>query len=240
MIAIRNDILSSEQKELTTECEIIWRNIQISGHKDIYVGSYYRPHYKDMKSLLELRNSLSLIAPNANKILAGDFNLPYINWDTNTTKPHDKREYSDSVETSDKFLEINRNFNFDQMVYFPTGTKNILDRFLTTNKSLINGIKPAPGMSDHDMVVIDFDITTQIPKNKPRKVYKFAKTNYEVLKMDITQFKEEYFGSDLNNRTVEENRNKFKKNIYKAMAKLIPIKYFTSRTNLPWHTTSIK
>ncbi len=71
-------------------------------------------------------------------------------------------------------------------------------------------------MSDHDMVVIDFDTTAKIPQNKPRNVYKFAKANYEGLKMDIKQFKEEYIGSDPNNRTVEENCNKFNKAIYKV------------------------
>ncbi len=117
------------------------------------------------------------------KVMGPDFNLPDINLDTNTTKPDDKTEYSDSVETSDTFLDINFNFNFDQD--FPTMINNILDLFLTTNKSLINSIKPTPGMSDHAMVVIDFDITAKIPQNKPTKVYKFAKANYEGLKMDI-------------------------------------------------------
>ncbi len=78
------------------------------------------------RSLLELQNLLNLIATNANKILAGDCNLPDIKWDTNTTKPHDKRVYSDSVETSDTFLEININFKFEQMVDFPTRINNIL------------------------------------------------------------------------------------------------------------------
>ncbi len=141
-----------------------------------------------------------------------------------TTKRYGKRVYFGSVGTNDKFLEININFNLDQMVDFPPAPRinNILDLFLTTNVSLINRIKPVSGMSDHDMVVIDFDITAKIPQNKPRKVYKFAKANYEGLKMDIKQFKEEYFGYDPNNITVEENCNKFKKLSTKQCLKTHP------------------
>ena len=40
-LAISTDILSSEQPELDTDCEIIWAKVDIIGVKSIYIGAYY-------------------------------------------------------------------------------------------------------------------------------------------------------------------------------------------------------
>jgi hypothetical protein len=44
LLAITKDCISSEVKELQTNCEIVWAEINITGTKQILIGSYYIDH----------------------------------------------------------------------------------------------------------------------------------------------------------------------------------------------------
>ena len=52
----------------------------------------------------------------------------------------------------------------------PTREENLLDLTFTTHPSLIKSTTNVPGISDHDMVVIDSDIKPHFNNSKPRKV----------------------------------------------------------------------
>jgi len=54
LLAITKDFISSEVKELQTNCEIVWAEINITGTKKILVGSYYRPPSDEGTSLEQL------------------------------------------------------------------------------------------------------------------------------------------------------------------------------------------
>jgi len=41
-ILVKNNLLPTEQKNLNTDCEIIWIKIQVSGTKPLYIASYYK------------------------------------------------------------------------------------------------------------------------------------------------------------------------------------------------------
>ena len=58
----------------------------IKGVKDIYLGSFYKPTENDENSLLELWTSLSKIPENSIIWLLGDFNVPCIDWRTESLK----------------------------------------------------------------------------------------------------------------------------------------------------------
>ena len=59
LIAISKEFISSVIKELQTDCEIVWAEINITGTKEIIIGSYYRPPSDDGKSLDNLDESLN-------------------------------------------------------------------------------------------------------------------------------------------------------------------------------------
>ena len=61
LLAISTDILSSEQPELDTDCEIIWAKVDIIGVNSIYIGAYYKPQENDIESINELSRSLQRI-----------------------------------------------------------------------------------------------------------------------------------------------------------------------------------
>jgi len=58
---VTNKFLSEEQAELKTDCIIMWSKIPITGKKDIYVSSFYKPREHDEHSLKELWSSVGKI-----------------------------------------------------------------------------------------------------------------------------------------------------------------------------------
>jgi len=80
LLAVTNKFLSEEQAELKTDCNIIWSKNSITGIKDIYVSSFYKPHEHDEHSLKELWSSVGKIPQNSHIWIPGYFNLPDMNW----------------------------------------------------------------------------------------------------------------------------------------------------------------
>ena len=46
-IAVRADVVSLREKDLETECEILWIKLNIASNKNLYIGAYYRPNATD-------------------------------------------------------------------------------------------------------------------------------------------------------------------------------------------------
>ena len=58
-ILVRDCFIASEQKQLKTNCEIIWVKVNIASAKSLFVVAHYRPK-EDVHSAEELRHSLSM------------------------------------------------------------------------------------------------------------------------------------------------------------------------------------
>jgi hypothetical protein len=82
LLAITKDFISSEVKELQTNCEIVWAEINITRTKKSLVGSYYRPPSDEGTSLEQLEISLSRVSniTSSHIWLGGDHNLGHIDW----------------------------------------------------------------------------------------------------------------------------------------------------------------
>ena len=57
-----------------------------------------------------------------------------------------------------KLLEVVTTYNLNQMHEHPTRENNLLDLVFTTNPTLVKTSENVPGISDHEMVVTDFDM----------------------------------------------------------------------------------
>ena len=82
LIAISKEFIRSEIKELQTDCEIVWVEINIAGTNRIIIGSYYRPSSDDGTSLNNLDESFNRLKRyhTSNIWPGGDFNLCHIDW----------------------------------------------------------------------------------------------------------------------------------------------------------------
>ena len=73
-ILVTDTFLATEQKQLKTNCEIIWVKIDMIMSKPLYVAAYYRPKKGDVESTAELRRSLYLVSTlKGNTWVLGDF-----------------------------------------------------------------------------------------------------------------------------------------------------------------------
>ncbi len=82
-IATSREFIFDEVPELNSDCEGLWVKTSLAGQPQLYVGAFYRPNQKP-EHLDALQESLEKIRalPNKSVIIAGDFNLPYMDWDT--------------------------------------------------------------------------------------------------------------------------------------------------------------
>lgn len=77
--------------DIDTDCEIIARKIVCSDNKSLIVASTYRPPNNNSDYASELCRCISDICrdhPNSTIWVGGDFNLPDIDWSSNSTPGH--------------------------------------------------------------------------------------------------------------------------------------------------------
>ena len=70
-------------------------------------------------------------------------------------------------------LNIMQNHPLVQMQKQPTRNENNLNLFLTNNESLVKSTSIIPGISDHEIVIIESIIRPKIAKAAKRKIYKW-------------------------------------------------------------------
>lgn len=177
----------------------------------------------------ELRESLSRIKRRKNNQiwLAGDFNLPDVNWETLSVKPGGYY-----VGLSKQMIEIASDFGLDQIVKEPTRRNNILDLFFTTNSTLVERSTVTPGLSDHDGApLIVISAKPRVIKQRPRKVFLYHKMNTEALLNDLGNWSSEFSGRDFSKNTasVDDLYDEFQNKIKSAMDTHIPSKTVTIR-----------
>ena len=97
-----------------------------------------------------------------------------------------------------------QNYPLVQMQKQPTRNENNLDLFLTNNESLVKSTSIIPGISDHEIVIIDSIIRPKIAKAAKRKIYKWYSVDWIEIDENLSQFKQTFLELAAN-RTVEEN-----------------------------------
>ena len=165
-IAVDNNYITTEI--LTgSDCETAWCKINTQGRQHLYIGTFYRQSCSAIEKLEELEKSINCIMNTSqtlpNVILGGDFNLPHINWQTNTVNTNP--QYGKAL--NEKLIEISNNNDMNQMVIEPTRGQNTIDLLMTTNPGLVSNIEVHPGMSDHQVVIVNVDMKAKHQKRNP-------------------------------------------------------------------------
>ena len=119
-------------------CEFITAKLQAVNSPAIYFGCMYRPTDNNPKPLEALAADLENLTSSGSQlpiiILGGDFNLPSIDWTSESIGPSPR--YGKKV--NEKMMEIYYNNSLHQLVDFPTHGENILDLLFTTVPDCIN------------------------------------------------------------------------------------------------------
>jgi hypothetical protein len=233
-ITIHDRFTTNAVESGDNKCELAWAEVQTNA-KSVIIGSFYRPPNSNPEALQELRTSIEKIKQKSKTkpiILAGDFNLPHIDWDNNTVKPR-----ANLIYQHQELLDIKDEFNLEQLQLNPSRENNNLDLFFTDHPSLIKSCDTSPGISDHHAIVIDSNLKPSYNKPKRRNIYLFKKANWENIKEEIAKI-----GSTIINSTkyLEEKWTDLKDGINNALNTNVPSKQTSRRHNLPWLTLKDK
>ena len=168
--------------------------------------------------------------------IAGDFNLPDINWtDSNIIGSN----YPLSVNST--FLDFVNTFGLTQTVDFPTRLSNTLDIFLTNRPSLINYCTPIAGISDHEAVLTESNISIFVQKQPRRKIYLWNRADSSLIRNFFYDFSNEYLHSNTTDTPINQLWTDFKSACHFCLNTLVPSKLSSNKTsNRPWITTYIK
>lgn len=194
------------------------------------------PHRKQ-KDIDELKKSIDKLfsSPSTKQsIIAGDFNCPNINWDTLHVPPNspDRQIQSNLIDTM--------NNNYTQIHNEPTREQNILDLVFVTNPSLVKSSISIPGISDHSAIVTDIDIKPTYNKQQKRKIYKYAKADWDKIKEDCDTISSDVKTLIENGSNINDVWEKFKTSIINSMDKNIPSFQTNSKSKTPWINGKIK
>ena len=239
LIAFRDDIVAEPLTNLNSNCEIVWTKVHFTRNKSIYFASYYRPPNDHLQSLEALHESLTKLYRTQktppNVVIAGDCNLPDINWS--------KQQITNNRTASkhNKLLEIINEFGLQNMMNNPTRSDsgNILDLILTSNPSIIVNTHTTPGMSDHEAVTFNVNLNPVRNRKPPHKIFQYKSANWDKLKDDINQLTTTYFHRNQNSRDINENWNFFRNNLTSLVDRNIPSRNTKAKVHLAWITRQI-
>ena len=102
-------------------------------------------------------------------------------------------------------MEVISEAGLQQMQREPTRGQNLLDLFCCNKLSLVQACISIPGIfSNHSIVLADCDLRTTINKKPPRKIYRWSKADWQLIK-ELTVIIAKQFLTLALTRTVKEN-----------------------------------
>ena len=238
LLAIRTDLTSDQIVMGSGTTESVYAKMTLGRQTTLIVGALYRPPRSTMEHLDEMCNQLESLATKYKKAalwLGGDLNLPDIQWKTQTVIGN-----ANSSAINQRFLHCLQHCGLDQLVDFPTRQDTTLDLFLTNRPSLVNKCTAAPGVADHDMVLITTSATAK--RNKPiqHKIYLWKKADTENMKDKLQKFRDKFLQDFNINSPVEEIWSSIKTNLLGIQEECVPSKTSSKRYSQPWVNTDVK
>ena len=227
-IAVRQEFQASELHHINISSETLWIKVKLYKCRDFLVCAHYRPHVSDVTSITDLRKSLDQIGNTINKhiLIAGDFNLPGINWEQNSLT--DSCPYAENHRQLINFID---DFGLCQLVKNPTRGENILDLMLVNNMSFVNRVETLPGLSDHDAVFTEFDLRPFRPRQPSRKIPVYERADWLGFKNHMLVVINNMINSQEN---PEALWTQFKSGILSGIEKFIPHKNTKQYNSKPW------
>lgn len=203
--------------------------------ESIIVGAFYRPPNSSIEILEQLYDFLGEnVTDGSRVVIAGDFNLPGIQWDTLLPGPVQVRD-------CEMLLEMAFNFNLDQVVTEITRNGStggsVLDLIFLSNNFGTYTVTLHEGMSDHKIVRLE----TELGKRKhcerlePKFVPDFSKAD----DVTILDYLEMAFDNFECCTPVNELWECFKSCVKYCISNYIPYKQIIEKRNNPWVTREI-
>ena len=137
-------------------------------------------------------------------------------------------------------MDIAHDHNLSQTVLHPTRLHNILDLFLTNYPALIQSTQVIPGLSDHDIVIIESKIKPLFLKQTIRKIPLYDKADWQSIVDGLQLLKYCICRTPDENIDVEHLWNQSHDCMQNLVYTHIPHKTARRHCNLPWMTTKLR
>ena len=236
LVAIKKKLKSSKLEIIGTVCERVCVKLMVENAKPVVICAFYCPPSSTCEIMENMKETIMqvLACKNATLLLSGDFNLPDIDWETNTLKenPTHQRE-------SRLLLEMSSELGLKQFVDFPTRGSNILDLILANKEFSVSDLLSCPGVSDHDMLMYKFHVKAEKNINRARNVYFYDKADLAGLKRFL-QNAYVNFRAHAASMNVEAQWVYFKNKLSEAVEKFVPFTITKSKSGLPWVNSKIR
>ena len=173
---------------MRTDGEGLWVKTNFAGQPSLYLGAFYRPNQRP-EHLDSLSESLATLNNTRHKniLLTGDFNLPYMNWDT----PCHVSGQPGAME-HEKCLDIFHDSGLENVVKGAThDLGSTLDLLVTNNPTAVNRIEILPPFSDHNPVFTEIALSAKRAKQKPRIVPAYKRASWDRIKAALNAIHQE-------------------------------------------------
>jgi len=154
LVATKKCLISQEIPTLSSSETVLVRLETENKREPLIVGSLYRsPSNTSDQQMCDIRAAIDSAVAHCKTPtlwLGGDLNLPDIDWEKNCVSGN---RYPKSV--SQLFLDKVNDIGTQQMVTEPTRGDALLDIFLSNRPDLVSCSTVIPGLSDHDIVLVD-------------------------------------------------------------------------------------
>eukprot|EP00111_Clytia_hemisphaerica_P014427 TCONS_00042481-protein len=217
-------------------CEVVSLKIE-TFQKPIIITSYYRTPSReiDIKGIETLASICKKYKDNPVWI-GGDFNLPDIDWASNSIADH---QYPKKL--NEAYLELFDKGNLVQLVDFTTRENATLDILLTNRPTFLENCEQLAGFGDHDTAILT-DIICHPQKIKPvqRKVFVWKRADIASLRKDITDNLAKITSMETVETPINELWENFRLILDNARDKHVPSKFTSTRYSQPWFNTDCK
>lgn len=164
--------LKSAALDIQCDIESVWCTITLDDNSSFAVGAFYRPPNSDYNTLQSLNEIISEVSSRT-FILAGNFNLPDLEWRDGICVP------GTGCRVNIEMKNMIDNYGLTQFVTCPTRNNNVLDLVFSNSPSLVNNVNVIPGISDHMAVVAEIKKESKNTSNSAtRKVFLFGRGDY--------------------------------------------------------------
>ena len=208
LIALKNNIVST-QIHVSENVELIATNIILNANTNLIIASVYRPPARTDGMYVDERirdiTKINDDHPNDTFWIAGDLNLPDIDWKTMTY-------YSNHNSLNSKIIDLSYDLGIEQTIHFPTRKTKTLDIFFTNSPSTLLSAKPLPGLGEHDIILAEIKIKPDRLRPTKREILLWKKVDIVKIKIEAMKVVNRLMAKEINN--IEESRSTFKGALY--------------------------
>ena len=232
-----HDSLASCNIQIESSCELVACQIQLPNQPHLIICSLYRPPSSNEAYLNECCHQLESIRhsyPDSALWIAGDVNLPDIDWVNNTINSH---QYS--LNLNQIFLDFLQDNALSQLVNYPTRGSNILDVFITDRPSLVEFCNTIDGISDHEAILVTSYVLAPLRPPIERSIYLWSRANFDHIRQEMQSLCDEFITTYSSSTPVDVLWNNFLVLCNVGLA-MVPTKSTSTQPKQPWVTNNVK